>query len=968
MKTSRPMVRSFLLGATMLTCWLSSAARAQTVVNLSNLDASLLSGSNALSNTALDLNNAASAVGTGNFGGAISQESQSGSNLLNTIGIGSTGSASAVVLGVAPANGNAPTVEINMIAADGQSIGGTGSASTSLTVTNSNAAVVNGLSAIVGSNPNASYGWLPAGTLVGGSQIGTNTINAVAASVPTGALVSLSQIPGVANDSGSGPSVQTPTNPYAAGTGSFDALVSTGAVATNLNMSVVNTLLGYASNGSASVNGALGSGQATGSQVATNLFNSATLSGAAAIAVQQNASFPVQTTATEAALYASSPSSEPISWQASEPSWGMLPSANSLQTINRAIAYNAQLGDANVGGGATSIADTVSVSNLNQLATNTINTLNLAASSGSASGASTVLSGAQSGNSPWIIAANQAVATTGVTGVSNAILPDANGYANWSGFVSSISPNLAAPSSTSSMAAQPFTGNASLSNIGQQIGVNLNSLTSGTNVQMGPTGFTQSIGVLGLSSSIINDANSSGWILPAQTASAVSVESFAINSGAAVASAGSATISALGQNFQALGNTLAVQGNLTGSAAQSVTNFDYSNTGLMPASEQLLYGYAGMTPYAGSGITEGGAGSANYGPLTASPDAVNMPALNGAYSVLTNNGTANLGSVAQSAIGLANTLQATGTISSGASGIISQNVTTLANYGGSLNTQIALVGGDGVATITAPSQSLSLSVNSISGGTGVNGTIGQSAPTTPISYMVPTNVLAAASSNAGSASVTGVALAGNAANLTQSNTRNLNSIASGGALGAPTSVAAVSQTAPVISYVADAMTPQPSNIVQAASWRPNDSGVNMASTTIANVSQLASLGVNAVSAASGVVGNVTQQSAGLTSVTSNVQSGLSGYCPTCTIADGKPTYAVGSGNTAISNAVQINNQSLNTTTVGGAINGALNTSLAGNITLSTSNVMSSLANLGSARVSGTQQLANAVGVITSTTH
>lgn len=1046
MKTQDPMVRSLLLGTTMLACSLSLTARAQTVVNLSNLDAAVLGttpavGSFADFSTSLDLLNTSTALSNGGlFGGAVSiLPSQQGSNQVNTIGITATGDVSPVALGIA---GATPTVTINEItsaynqtpgpttatfsygseplgtnfsSSSGQATvggypynysvnttnntitltatvngggvpvpstsalattmaggGGNGSqlstlgsqlgntstvaGGTSTTINNINAAVLTGVNSIVGAAPpvnvafTGGYGSQPGSVAAGGSQIGVNTLNGVAATFASGTSVSLSQIPGGPQISGSG---FGSTIVQGSG-GSFDPTSSIGAVTANLNMSVVNTLLGYSANGAASVNGALGTGQSAGSQTATNQFNFASLSGADAVAVQQSAAFPTQTPSID-------------------PSWTMLPSANSLQTVNRAIAYNGQLGDANVGGGATSIADTVGVSNLNQIAANNINTLNLAPVNASTSGSSTVLTGVQSSNSPWIIAVNQAVAATGVNQANTAIFEDANGNANWSGFVSSIAPNLPSPGSVSSLAAQPFTGNASLSNLGQNIGVSLNTVNAGTNVQTGSTGFTQSIGGLGLASSIMNDANSSisaGWQLPGQSSGLVAnVTPFPINSGVAVANAGSAMISTLGQNFQATGNLFTALGNVTGSTTQSVGTFDYNNAGLLPASEQPLYGASGMTPYGGARITEGASGSANYGPLTASPNSLTGPALNGAYSVLTNNGVASLTSVAQTAVGLANTLQAAGTINSGASGAISQSVGTIANYGGNLNTQIAVVGGGGTASITAPSQTLAFNANSISGGAGVYGQITQSAPSAQaFSYLQPTNAMAAANTNAGSARITGVALNGSAGNLTQSNTLSLNSIASGGSLGATTSVAAVSQSAPSVSFVIDGVTPIAANIVQAASWRPGDNGVTMSSTSITSVSQLASLGVNSLSAAAGVFGNVTQQSNGLVSTVSNVQSGSSGFCSVCGMTNPQPAYAVGSGNTVIASAVQINNQSLNTAVVGGAINGAFNAASLGAVNLSTSNVINSVANLGNARVSGTQQLASAVGVITTTTH
>ena len=251
----------------------------------------------------------------------------------------------------------------------------------------------------------------------------------------------------------------------------------------------------------------------------------------------------------------------------------------------------------------------------------------------------------------------------------------------------------------------------------------------------------------------------------------------------------------------------------------------------------------------------------------------------------------------------------------------------------------------------------------------MSGSIAQQGPESPTANAIfqPSNAIEVASGTAGPASVLGAS--GSLA--TQTNLRTYNSVATASTLGTSTEVAAVSQSAPAVSYVVDGVTPAPSNGIQVSAWVPvtppgQATDTRSASTQVTGASQVAGLSVNGIAAATGAIGKVSQVSGGVVSNTSNVQGALSGHCSTCIVQDAVPRVSVGNGSTVISGASQSNAQAVNTASYGGYLSGTINAVAAGTTTLTTSNAVNGTANLGSTRLSGVQAAANAVSAITAT--
>lgn len=927
---------------------------AQTVINLSTLPSA--SGAGVNGSTVQDVSNTATAVSIGAIGSAGSVLQQEAANSQNVVGLPG---------GTPVALGNGLSVTLNMLAAAGYTQSD-GQATTSLSTGNTNAAVANGINVIPG-GPATGYGAQQGSAAAGGSQSGTNTLNAASISVAATTAVSLSQMPAVVGPSGGFieptasslatalPTLYGPTDPSVT---VFDPTYATAPVQPNLNLSVVNTLLGYSAAGPASAGGstAAGSGNTAAgnaSQTATNAFNTASIAGGQSVAAQQLADFPSVAPAAGAVP------------------WSVLPTTAVMQSINTAAAFDGQLSNANVSGGAVSAADLTTVANLAQSANTVINTLNLAPGGGAATGSgnsagSIALSGLQSGSLPWVISTNQAVASNGIGAdangiVSNGVLLSASGSANWAGLAGSLgTPGLPAPGSVASAAALPASASASLSNVSQSLGLGLNAVNVQGGLQSGPAGFSQSVGSMALASSVLNDATS-GWSVVGPVVPYANFAPSALNAGIAVGAAGSASLTGVTQAGQISGNTISGSANVGGALSQSVGLIDYAAAGLVPALSQSSL-YPGLTPNAGAAVQQGAPGSLAYGPLIASPGAIGAgAAINGATALLTGPGKVALAQVGQSASGVFNTLQANGAISSGASGTITQQIGQLANYGGTLNKQIAMVAGAGTANVLDPTQALSMVGNAIVAGGAISGAIAQTAPATPATGapVQPANAIEAVATTSGGASV--VAASGGAA--TQSSQQTLNLIASGSTLGTPSATASIAQSAPAISYVIDGVATAPVNGIQANAWRPNDPSGLITNAQISGASQLASLAINAMSAPSGGTGVIAQTSGGLLSSTANAQSAISGLCNTCQLAELAPRFASGSGNSQIVNAAQSNTQSLNTSTFGGSVAGTVTIALSGATSLSTSNLLNGTANLGNSKVSGTQVAANLVSVM-----
>lgn len=923
---------------------LPASVHAQTVINLTNLPPSGMAGG-ATADTNLDVSNGATALSTGNLQpGAVSSLSQQGSNSLNVIGTATT----PLAIGAA---GN-PSVSVNTIVAAGLDATSGAPSRTSLSVGNVNAAVANGIHPIIGGVPQLGYGAQAAGTSVGGAQAGVNTLNAVSIGLSGAAELALSQLSAATDGSGAlvqptvGSLTTPPGSPYSLA--AVDPSQAATPIPPTLNMSVVNVLVGYSAAGPARVGSAGGNSTA---QSASNAFNGATVVGGQSVALQQLADFPTAQPASNGGA------------------WNVLPTTVTFQTVNTATAYAGQLESANVSGGARLPSTVASVSNVGQSSLNSINALALTPAPGSASGATTGLSGLQSGSLPWVMASNQAVASGAVGPDANGILLSGNGSANWDGFVAShVSAGLPAPGSVSSAAAAPPASSASVAGVTQGIGIALNTVSSGGGVQVGPSGFGQSIGSLPLVNSVANGAGQA-WALPPSSSSFTSFAPMPVNATVAVGAAGGARVEAATQTYQVTGNAISIGGNATGALSQSVGSVDYNAAGLVPAQSQGAY-FTGAAPVSGSGAAMGAAATPSYGPYVASPIAIgDGPALNGAYAVLLGPGQSTLSGVAQAASGDVNSISVAGSLSSGAAGTVAQSGGTLANYGGTLNKQIALTNGAGGASVWAPQQTLTMQVNSVRAGGTVSGSITQQGPESPTANAIfqPSNAIEVASGTAGPASVLGAS--GSLA--TQTNLRTYNSVATASTLGTSTEVAAVSQSAPAVSYVVDGVTPAPSNGIQVSAWVPvtppgQATDTRSASTQVTGASQVAGLSVNGIAAATGAIGKVSQVSGGVVSNTSNVQGALSGHCSTCIVQDAVPRVSVGNGYTVIAGASQSNAQAVNTASYGGYLSGTINAVAAGTTTLTTSNAVNGTANLGSARLSGAQAAANAVSAITAT--
>lgn len=916
---------------------LPAPLRGQTVINLTNLSSVAGGGS---ADTALDIANSAAAISTGAYQpGAVSVLDQSGANDLNVIG------STAALLQI----GAGTSVAINVIAAAGYDASGY-PARTSLSIGNTNVAASNGAQQILGALPLASYGSQVANVAAGGSQSGANTLNSVAVGLPWAAELSLTQMSAV--PAAGGGLVQptaalltaNPNLPY--GGLAADPSAATAPVPPTLGMSVVNTQLGYATAGSARVGGTLP--QAPATQIASNVFNAVIVAGGQSVALQQVADFP-----TVLPVYNGG-------------AWNTLPTTAALQTTNTAVAHGDQTESARITQGALLPGTTASVSNINQAARNSINILAMVQPS-EAGLQGTGLSGAQSGNLPWVIATNQAVASSGATAGQDGILLSGNGSANWSGFAASLATaGLRAPGTVASSAARPGASLTTVANVSQALDIALNTLTSDGSVKAGPAGFAQAIGTLPLANSVLNDAIDPSIVaMPPDSSSFASLAPSPVNASMAMAAAGSATVSTVVQTHRVTGNAMAVRGNAAGTFSQAIGSTDYNAASLVPAPAQGTF--PGIAPQSGTGAPPGSAATPSAGPLIASPGAIGEgAALNGAYAVTYGPGQTRLNDVAQSAIGELNTIAVTGSLASGAQGAIAQSGGVLANYGGTLNKQIALTNGTGNAAVTAPQQALALQVNAISAGGGLSGSISQQGPSSPPNlFLQPANAIEVASASAGLATV----VAGGPDQAAQVNLRNYNSIATSGTMGNRSEAAAISQSSPAVSYVINGITPPPTNGIQSNAWVPatapdRATNVRSASTQIAGAGQVSGLNVNTVYAAGGMTGAVAQVSGGVESITSNVQSSLSGYCLTCLVQEAVPRVSVGSGNVVIAGALQTNSQAVNTATLGGAVDGTMNMAASGLTSLSTSNVVRGNANLGNTRVIGSQTSNNAVSVIT----
>jgi hypothetical protein len=251
-----------------------SAAQAQTIVNLTNLDPTTTSGyglpttSSSNASTSLDLLNTTTALSNGGlFPGAVSTQSQAAYNQLNTIGINANGTVSPVVLGnQTPVAGTPNMVEINTITSAYNGVGA-GSAtlngSSSSTINNINAAISSAVNPIIGAaagvnNPwTGGYGGAASGAAVTANQVGVNSINGVGAAFADGTNVALSQLPGAPQPA---PAITGTLTLTGTGAGTIPSTVTIGGI--------TYTVTGATLNGAASTTGAV---TANGSNVELTL-------------------------------------------------------------------------------------------------------------------------------------------------------------------------------------------------------------------------------------------------------------------------------------------------------------------------------------------------------------------------------------------------------------------------------------------------------------------------------------------------------------------------------------------------------------------------------------------------------------------------------------------------------------------------------------------------------------------------
>jgi hypothetical protein len=243
------MYRAASLALLALIATASPPAAGQTVINLGGVSSTTTAGE-----TNLDLNNTSVALSTGGFrAGAVSLLGQVANNQLNVVDLLSTASG-APLSAVAPLAG---PVQVTMLA---------GALPTSLTTVNTSGAIASGINPIVGATAlnapwTGGYGGASGGALVGGSQSGVNAVNGFSAAIAPGGTLSLVQQ--------AGPLALLPL-----------------AQTAMLNSAVSNTWIASSLNGMATINGAAGA-PTLGTQGATVLLNSATVSGGSAVDVQQ---------------------------------------------------------------------------------------------------------------------------------------------------------------------------------------------------------------------------------------------------------------------------------------------------------------------------------------------------------------------------------------------------------------------------------------------------------------------------------------------------------------------------------------------------------------------------------------------------------------------------------------------------------------------------------------------------------
>jgi hypothetical protein len=902
-------------GALALMVAVAPSARAQTVINLTNLDNTLVgvdtTGGSGVGNTAdtvLGNVNVGDALSNGGlFGGAANILDQRAYNQLNAMGVTAPGVVTPVVLGTVAGfpGGNPTTVEINMLtSAAGLGTGAsTLSGATSLTSLNTNTANVARPNVVPSAGvgvPSLLLGYSAGPASVGGSQVGINSANALGAAFAPGTTVSLNQMPiGLANVS----------------TGITTTASSTGGQQGFLNMSSVNNLVAFTAQGSSEVNGSATGVDANGnpitvagSQIAQNRFNTAAIYGDVALVLGQKAD-------------------------------GLNGLETRFTSANTAAAYSANLGTAGID---------PTVRNLNQGAGVDINTLALAPVGGT-SGAVT-LSGQQSitGSGNWNAGPNSGTVGTVIPVVTNQMVAStvASTLATLAGTQPATSVIgggvLAFDAPRNFVNGAPAAADVGLSNVGQTIATAYNRVDAGnmaitalpaTGSNNG-TGFSQVAGEIGAISSVA---------VPFGAGYAVR----ALNNAQADTVAGRSSIDGLAQNYQMTANTLTSTANVTGGFTQTANALNFGAGVAAPAG----YGAAqGGVSAQGSGGSAFAAAGQPYEVALGTPSALGLMT-NSAYAGNQFGGDASLTGTTQRTNVLANVLSTSAALTTTSAGAVEQNLGAIAGYGGtgsmqSLGALSGSIGGSGLASATGYRQDIGLTGNLVSAA-GLSGTVTQQGPSMVSDGTVNSAFVTAG--GRGDATIGSALLSGTGATSgIQTTALTMNRIDSTGTIGSAATPAALSQASGGVNVGNNLGFNGASNVagVLALGTSGNAVGNNLAQQASVNFNSLASTGL--------LVGNANQTSNGFLSANGNLATANAAGCG---------SVCNGTGNATLLGTQQVVGQTLNTMALAGGATGLLNQVAAGGTDILSRNTVRTQSANGYAINTGVQVATNGVNVI-----
>ena len=746
-----------------------------------------------------------------------------------------------------------------------------------------------------------------------------------------------------------------------------------------LNMSTTNTLLAYSTAGTVGINGNNGVDAAgapvRGNQSAVNTFNASTLVGTnLSVGAQQLAD-------------------------------GLNAFQSGIAAVNRALAYSPGNQAANIDPSVANLNQTASVGmnalNLQQSGTTATNTTlsglqttgyNTSAA-GAVTGTGTVGSGV--GSVPIAISANEIAASTVNAG---GFMPASANSSDWVGFANTTASGMPMPgayywvgsaqngvaflggSFNPNAVSSPYplnAGTVNVANAAQAVNLTNNTVSAGSsvtpmNVTLGPAGFEQRTGEIGIAS------NASG-MQAGSLARGIGVtvgSPGGLSNAQALTGIGAASIDTLGQAFQSANNTLQGSGDVSGTLTQNSTGVRFLAAYIRGDATWPMGSVNG-----GSGLSNGASNNAYTLNGIDFGSALNNAAAGAGY------GPSSLSGVGQAATTSANIAAAAGTIDTTASGTLAQSLGAISNYVGTLNAAVASSMASGNAAATNTSQSLNLAGNAVQAAA-VNGSIAQVAEgsgTIAIPYQLGArNGVLVSAGNGTTAGQGSAALSG----TTQANTTTLNAIQSAGALGSSTVPAAFSQQLGTVDtqlgvwafsarrYGLNRAFIEPSNL--AVVQTTNGAG---ASATANDTQQVARLSVNSLAggtATQGLTGNATQSSYGQETSIGNqalayAANAANGPRAFPSVSQPANNYAIGGrmlgaqgvmgGNAALTNQQQVAGQSLNTMSLSGASNGNLNQATFGLANQTTGNQLYAQSNGGNALATGAQSATNAVNAI-----